>query len=121
MPFIGYVAFKGTKQGQIKGESTKASRKDKWTEILVFQMGPRSLWIPKAVSRRERGSTRQYYERDPAIGGISIRETGRRRAGTGLSNHQTHERHHFQGRSLHWPAPTRLHSREEIRDRDGAI
>jgi type VI secretion system Hcp family effector len=39
MAFEAYASFKGKKQGQLKGESQKAHRSDKWTEVLSFEMG----------------------------------------------------------------------------------
>ena len=41
--FQGYVSFKGTKQGQLKGESSKASRRDKtWFVLQSFELGGES-------------------------------------------------------------------------------
>jgi|ERR1700677_2580331 type VI secretion system Hcp family effector len=37
--FHRYASFKGTKQGQLKGESTKAREKDGWFEIASIEMG----------------------------------------------------------------------------------
>lgn len=38
--FHSYVSFKGSKQGQLKGESTKSSRKDKsWFELQAYDLG----------------------------------------------------------------------------------
>jgi type VI secretion system Hcp family effector len=37
--FHYYASFKGAKQGQFKGESTKGREKDGWFEITGFQMG----------------------------------------------------------------------------------
>ena len=38
--FHGYVSFKGSKQGQLKGESTNSARKDKtWFELASFDFG----------------------------------------------------------------------------------
>jgi type VI secretion system secreted protein Hcp len=42
MAFHAYVSFKGVKQGQFKGESTKSNRKDKWVTVLAFGMGVKS-------------------------------------------------------------------------------
>jgi type VI secretion system secreted protein Hcp len=39
MAFRGYISCKGQKQGQFKGESTRANRKDKWVECIGFKMG----------------------------------------------------------------------------------
>ncbi len=39
MAYHFYVAFKGTKQGQIKGETTNAGRKGKWSDIVSFHFG----------------------------------------------------------------------------------
>jgi type VI secretion system Hcp family effector len=41
--FQSYVSFKGTKQGQLKGESSKASRRDKsWFVLQSFDFGGES-------------------------------------------------------------------------------
>jgi type VI secretion system secreted protein Hcp len=38
--FHSYASFKGKKQGQLKGESTKVGReKDGWFEVVSFEMG----------------------------------------------------------------------------------
>jgi type VI secretion system Hcp family effector len=38
--FQSYVSFKGTKQGQLKGESEKTGReKDGWFNVIAFDMG----------------------------------------------------------------------------------
>lgn len=42
MAFDAYVSFKGAKQGQLKGESIKSNRKDKWVAVLAFGMGVES-------------------------------------------------------------------------------
>jgi len=42
MGFHSYVSFKGKTQGTLKGESTKAGRRDKWTELIDFKLGTES-------------------------------------------------------------------------------
>jgi len=39
MAFQYYTSFKGSKQGQLKGESTKSKTPDKWVEIISVKMG----------------------------------------------------------------------------------
>jgi type VI secretion system secreted protein Hcp len=39
MAFHGYVSFKGSKQGQFKGESKKPARSGKWSEVEAFDFG----------------------------------------------------------------------------------
>jgi len=39
MAFTSYVSFKGNSQGQLKAESTKTNRSDKWSEIIQLDMG----------------------------------------------------------------------------------
>lgn len=48
--FHTYVSFKGTKQGQLKAESTKAREKDGWFEIMSFEMGSEVPVDPKSGS-----------------------------------------------------------------------
>lgn len=38
MSFHGYVSFKGSKQGQFKGETKTTGRQDKWTDVVAFKM-----------------------------------------------------------------------------------
>jgi len=38
MAFPAYIAIKGARQGQLKGETTVVERKDKWMEIFAFTM-----------------------------------------------------------------------------------
>jgi len=38
MAFHSYISFKANKQGQLKSESLKGSRKDKWCEVESFEM-----------------------------------------------------------------------------------
>jgi type VI secretion system secreted protein Hcp len=38
MAFHSYVSFKGSKQGQLKGESLKGSRSKEWSEVESFEM-----------------------------------------------------------------------------------
>jgi type VI secretion system Hcp family effector len=42
MSFHSYASFKGNTQGTLKGESSKAGRRDKWTELVDFKMGTES-------------------------------------------------------------------------------
>jgi type VI secretion system Hcp family effector len=47
--FHSYASFKGKKQGQFKGESTKTGReKDGWFEITSFEMGSEVPVDPKS-------------------------------------------------------------------------
>jgi type VI secretion system secreted protein Hcp len=51
-----YMSVKGQKQGQFKGETTTAKRKDKWIPLLAFTMGlksPRDLATGQASGRRQ--------------------------------------------------------------------
>jgi type VI secretion system secreted protein Hcp len=47
MAFHAYVSFKGTKQGQLKGESQKGSRKGTFSEVLFVEMGSSLAVDPK--------------------------------------------------------------------------
>jgi type VI secretion system Hcp family effector len=38
MAFVVYASFKGKNQGQLKAESKKEGRKDKWCEVLTYDM-----------------------------------------------------------------------------------
>jgi len=42
MSFQFYVSVKGRTQGTIRGESTAAGRRDKWTDLVDFKMGSES-------------------------------------------------------------------------------
>jgi type VI secretion system Hcp family effector len=56
--FHGYVSFKGSKQGQLKGESTKSARKDKtWFELQSFDFGGE---LPADASRSATGGKRTH-------------------------------------------------------------
>jgi type VI secretion system secreted protein Hcp len=48
MSFHYYASFKGTKQGQLKGETIKAVRSDKWVELSSFEMGSEVPVDPKS-------------------------------------------------------------------------
>jgi type VI secretion system secreted protein Hcp len=49
--FHRYASFKGTKQGQLKAQSTKTGRaKDGWFEIVSFEMGTEAPVDPKSGS-----------------------------------------------------------------------
>jgi type VI secretion system secreted protein Hcp len=49
--FHRYASFKGTKQGQLKAQSTKTGRaKDGWFEIVSFEMGTEVPVDPKSGS-----------------------------------------------------------------------
>jgi type VI secretion system secreted protein Hcp len=54
MAFTCYASFKGAKQGQLKPESKKTKRSDKWTEVLSYEMGSEVPVDPK--SGRPKGS-----------------------------------------------------------------
>jgi type VI secretion system secreted protein Hcp len=56
MAFQAYIAVKGQKQGQFKGEAATAQRKDKWIQVLGFTMGLTSSRDPatgQATGRRQ--------------------------------------------------------------------
>lgn len=56
MALQAWVAVKGAKQGQFKGESTNARRKDKWIRILSFLYevtSPRDLASGQASGKRQ--------------------------------------------------------------------
>jgi type VI secretion system secreted protein Hcp len=57
MALQAYLAVKGSKQGQFKGESTRATRKDKWMQVLAFQMG---LHSPLDAATGQASGKRQY-------------------------------------------------------------
>ena len=46
--FHSYASFKGTKQGQLKGESTKGREKDGWFEIRSIEFGTEVPVDPKS-------------------------------------------------------------------------
>jgi type VI secretion system secreted protein Hcp len=55
--FHSYVSFKGSKQGQLKGESDKSSHKDKtWFEVQAFDLRgelPVDAALPVAAGKRQ--------------------------------------------------------------------
>jgi type VI secretion system secreted protein Hcp len=56
MAYEAYCAIKGNKQKQFKGESIKASRKDKWIAVLSFGMeivSPRDAASGQASGKRQ--------------------------------------------------------------------
>jgi type VI secretion system secreted protein Hcp len=56
MAYEAYVAIKGNKQGQFKGESTEKNRKDKWIPVLAFEMeldSPRDQETGQASGKRQ--------------------------------------------------------------------
>ncbi len=56
MPLRAYISVKSSKQGQFKGESTAASRKDLWIPILAFRMevlSPLDTATGQATGRRQ--------------------------------------------------------------------
>jgi type VI secretion system secreted protein Hcp len=56
MAFQAYIAVKGKKQGQFKGEAAAIQRKDKWMQVLGFTMGltsPRDPSTGQATGRRQ--------------------------------------------------------------------
>jgi type VI secretion system secreted protein Hcp len=56
MAFQAYIAVKGQKQGQFKGEAAALQRKDKWMQVLAFTMGLTSSRDPatgQATGRRQ--------------------------------------------------------------------
>jgi len=57
MAFPAYIAIKGTKQGQFKGETEAAERKDKWMEIVAFTM---ELDAPRNLATGQPSGKRQY-------------------------------------------------------------
>lgn len=46
--FHSYVSFKGTKQGQFKGESSKGREKDGWFAIVAFEFSVEAPVDPKS-------------------------------------------------------------------------
>jgi type VI secretion system Hcp family effector len=52
MAFHHYASFKGKTQGQLKGESLKAQRRDKWTELVSFGMASEVPLGPKSIRPR---------------------------------------------------------------------
>ena len=56
MAYEAYLAVKGEKQGQFKGESIKTARKDKWIAILAFSyemISPRDAASGQASGKRQ--------------------------------------------------------------------
>jgi type VI secretion system Hcp family effector len=58
MAFHSYVSFKGQKQGQLKAESQKAGRSDKWTEVVSIDLGSEVPVDPK--SGRPKGARTHF-------------------------------------------------------------
>jgi type VI secretion system secreted protein Hcp len=55
MPFQAYVSIKGRKQGQFKGDSTEATRKD-WITVLAYSfdvVSPRDVQTGHASGKRK--------------------------------------------------------------------
>jgi len=57
MALQAYIAVQGIKQGQFKGESTRVTRKEKWMQVLAFQMG---LHSPLDAATGQASGKRQY-------------------------------------------------------------
>jgi type VI secretion system secreted protein Hcp len=57
MAFPAYIAIKGVKQGQFKGETTAVERRDKWMEIFAFTM---ELDAPHDAATGQASGKRQY-------------------------------------------------------------
>jgi len=57
MAFPAYIAIKGVKQGQFKGETTAVERQDKWMEIFAFTM---ELDAPHDPATGQPSGRRQY-------------------------------------------------------------
>ena len=56
MALQAWIAVKGAKQGQFKGESTVAARRGKWMAVLAFTMGvnsPRDPATGQATGKRQ--------------------------------------------------------------------
>ena len=56
MTELAWIAVKGVKQGQFKGASELAPRRDKWMAVLAFTMGvaaPRDLASGQASGKRQ--------------------------------------------------------------------
>jgi type VI secretion system secreted protein Hcp len=69
MAFHWYIAVKGTKQGQFKGESVKSGHGSKWSGILGFEYGvesPADTGSGAASGRRQHSPVTVTKENDPA-------------------------------------------------------
>jgi type VI secretion system Hcp family effector len=55
MAFHGYASFKGSTQGHVIGDSSKAERKDKWIDLLKVDFGPSSLFNDKGKPTSTKG------------------------------------------------------------------
>ena len=56
MALQAWIAVKGAKQGQLKGEGSAAARRDKWMAVLAFTMGvtsPRDPASGQATGKRQ--------------------------------------------------------------------
>ena len=56
MAFPAYLSIRGVRRGQFKGETTHAARRDRWMEIVAFEMGlasPRDLATGQASGHRQ--------------------------------------------------------------------
>jgi len=60
MSFHSYASFKGKTQGTLKGESAKAERRDKWTELVDFKLGAESP-IDQNTGRPKGARTHQPF------------------------------------------------------------
>src|SRR5580700_977573 len=58
MSFHRYASFKGKTQGQLKAESKKAKRSDKWVELVSFEMSSEVPVDPK--SGRPKGARTHF-------------------------------------------------------------
>jgi type VI secretion system secreted protein Hcp len=57
MALQAWIAVKGAKQGQFKGEATVPARHDKWMAVLAFTMGVTS---PRDAASGQASGKRQY-------------------------------------------------------------
>jgi type VI secretion system secreted protein Hcp len=57
MVLQAYIAVKGNKQGQFKGESMRVTRKEKWMQVLAFQMG---LHLPLDAATGQASGKRRH-------------------------------------------------------------
>lgn len=56
MALQAWIAVKGAKQGQFKGEATSPARRDRWMPVLAFTMGlasPRDAATGQATGKRQ--------------------------------------------------------------------
>jgi type VI secretion system Hcp family effector len=70
MAFHSYASFKGKKQGQLKAESLKAKRNDKWSELHCIEMGSEVPVDPKS-GRPKAARTQGPLTITKSIGGAS--------------------------------------------------